>query len=312
MWFVIQLEEYLNRSNDREVVDALKPKVLELFKYFESYTNNDGLLEKLDSWVFVEWSKANKFVQDVNYPTNMLYSAALKATSNMYNLPELNSKADKINAEILKQSYNGQFFVDNAIRNKNGELKITKNISEVCQYYAFYFNIATPETHSELWNNLVNHFGPQRRADNKFPKVHFANSFPGNYLRLELLSRDKRASKILDESIDFFSYMAERTGTLWEHKKPEASCNHGFASHTVHFLYRDVLGIFDIDIIRKKITLQFSDLDLESCNGQIPVGDEVIALEWKKKGNDIHYKVSAPEGYKVDIVNLSGLKLIEQ
>lgn len=31
----------------------------------------------------------------------------------------------------------------------------------------------------------------------------------------------------------FFLEMAEKTGTLWEHNKPTASCNHGFASHVI-------------------------------------------------------------------------------
>lgn len=312
MWFVIQLEEYLKRSNDRELVDALQPKVMKLLKYFEPFINDDGLLEKLDNWIFVEWSAANSFVQDVNYPTNMLYSATLEAAANLYNIPELKSSAANIRKEIQSQSFNGQFFVDNAVRNKNGELLATTNISEVCQYYAFYFNIATPITHSDLWNKMLSDFGPQRKADNKFPKVHFANSFPGNYMRLELLSRDEKASKLLEESIDFFSYMAERTGTLWENISPNASCNHGFASHTVHFLYRDVLGIYDIDVLNKKITLQFSDLSLSSCKGQIPVGNEIIALEWKKEGNSIQYKINAPKEFELEIKNLSGLNLVKQ
>ena len=69
MWFVIELQEYLVRSGDRELVDALKPKVFALLEYFKPFQNDDGLLENLSSWVFVEWSKANGFVQDVNYPS---------------------------------------------------------------------------------------------------------------------------------------------------------------------------------------------------------------------------------------------------
>ncbi len=63
-------------------------------------------------------------------------------------------------------------------------------------------------------------------------------------LRMELLSRDGRSQQILDESIAYLLYMAERTGTLWENVGAEASCNHGFASHIVHTLYRDVLGVY--------------------------------------------------------------------
>jgi alpha-L-rhamnosidase len=45
-------------------VDALRPRVLHLLDYFKKFRNEDGLLEKLDGWVFVEWSDANRFVQE--------------------------------------------------------------------------------------------------------------------------------------------------------------------------------------------------------------------------------------------------------
>ena len=61
MWFVIELEEYLARSNDRQMIKALEPKVNALLDYFARYENEDELLENLEKWVFVEWSKANDF-----------------------------------------------------------------------------------------------------------------------------------------------------------------------------------------------------------------------------------------------------------
>jgi len=311
MWFVIELEEYLYRSNDREMVDALQPKVLNLINYFEQFKNNDGLLESLDSWIFVEWSRANRFVHDVNYPTNMLYSAMLEAAAKMYQLPELQQQSNQIKSVIQKQSFNGDFFVDNAIREENGELKVTNNTTEVCQYYAFYFNVATPTSHPELWRKLVDDFGPERKNNNAFPEVHFANAFIGNYLRLELLSRYKESKQILTESIDFFDYMAERTGTLWEHISTSASCNHGFASHIVHLFYRDVLGIHSISSAEKIVTVQFSDIEILTCKGQIPLGDEFIQLEWKKNKTKIEYKLNVPQDYKVEIQNLTDFKLVE-
>ena len=84
MWFVLQLAEYADRSGDRELVESLRPRVLKLLEYFRQFENQDGLLEKLPSWVFVEWSQANKFVQDVNYPSNMLYAGMLDAADRLY------------------------------------------------------------------------------------------------------------------------------------------------------------------------------------------------------------------------------------
>ncbi len=144
LWFVLELDEYLARSGDRALIDALKPKVLALFEYFRPFRNADGLLEKLDSWVFVEWSKANGFVQDVNYPSNMLYAAALTAAAGMYGLPELEREAAAVREVVKKQSFAGEFFTDNAVR-ENGSLRVPRTAPSL-PYYAFYFAARPPAT----------------------------------------------------------------------------------------------------------------------------------------------------------------------
>jgi alpha-L-rhamnosidase len=301
LWFVIELEEYWQRSGDREMVDALRHRVLDLFKYFQRFKNQDGLLEKLESWVFVEWSAANSFVQDVNYPSNMLYARALVAAGRIYNLPELVRDGEKIRATIRAQSFDGQFFVDNAVR-RDGRLQVTTNRTEVCQYFAFYFDVATPDSHSELWQRLRQDFGPQRKQTRKFPEVHPANAFVGNVLRLELLSRNGLAQQLLDESLAYQLYMVERTGTLWENDGAYASCNHGFASHGgVHVLYRDVLGLREIDSVNKRVAVRFTDTGLQWCRGHVPTPHGPVALNWRKVDGQLRYEVSAPAGYKVDV-----------
>ena len=311
LWFVVQLEEYLQRSGDRELVDALKPKVLALFDYFKRFQNEDGLLEKLERWVFVEWSEANRFVQDVNYPSNMLYAGALAGAGRMYDLPELIRQADAVRDVVRGQSFDGAFFVDNALRKDTG-LEVTRNRSEVCQYFAFFFDVATPESHPELWRKLRDEFGPNRAETKAHPEIHAANSFVGNMLRFELLSRYGRCQQILDESIDYLLYMAERTGTLWENVHANASCNHGFASHIVHTLYRDVLGLYEVDTVNKRIRLRFGDVTLAHCEGAIPTPDGPIALEWRIENGRLTYRLSAPDGYAVEVENPGGRALTRQ
>jgi len=301
LWFIIELEEYLQRSGDREMVDALRGRVLNLFKYFQRFRNSDGLLEKLESWVFVEWSAANSFVQDVNYPSNMLFARALVAAGKMYKQPDLVRDGEKIRETIRSQGFDGQFFVDNAVR-RDGKLCVTTNRTEVCQYFAFYFDVATPESHPELWQRLRQHFGPQRKQTRKFPEIHPANAFVGNVLRLELLSRNGLARQLLDESLAYQLYMVERTGTLWENDGAYASCNHGFASHGgVHVLYRDVLGLREIDSVNRRVVVRFTDTGLQWCRGQVPTPHGPVALDWRKVDGKLRYDVSAPAGYKVEV-----------
>ena len=311
LWFVVELEEYLDRSGDQELVQALRPRVLKLLEFFKGFENDAGLLEKLPSWVFVEWSAANSFVQDVNFPSNMLYARALAAAARLYEQPELARKSDRLRGVIRQLSFDGQFFVDNAVR-KDGKLQVTRNRTEVCQYFAFYFDLATPETHAKLWQTLVTDFGPQRKETKQWPEIHPANAFIGNQLRFELLSRYSRGQQILDEAIGYWLYMADRTVTLWENNGAEASCDHGFASHAAHVFIRDVLGLYQVDPIHKTIQLRLADVKLDWCLGAIPVPDGVIRLDWRKADGKIGYHLETPPGYKVEISNLSGKELLKR
>ena len=302
MWFVLQLEEYLHRSGDREMIDDAKIRVYALIDYFKQFINEDGLLEKLTRWVFVEWSHANNLVQDVNYPSNMLYAQMLDVAGRLYDDPTLNKQAEQIRETIRKQSFDGEYFIDNAIRNKDGKLELSGEHTEVCQYYAFYTGTATPDSHFDLWKRLRDEFGPIRKQTNAYPDVRFANAFVGNYLRNELLSNEGLSEQILKETVDFYLPMVELTGTLWENMTIVASCNHGFASHIAHVLYRDVLGVYNISPTEKTVTLRIIDSGLEHCQGSIPVNEESVDIEWTKEKNKFNVTLSLPEGYNYKVI----------
>lgn len=234
LWLVLELGEYYKRSQDYELIEKFRSKINSLFLFFERYENSDSLLEDLPGWNFVEWSKANNFVNGVNYPTNMLYVAALSTAGELYD-EAYSEKARKIKQNILEQSFNGTFFVDNAIR-KNGKLELTDNISEVCQYYAFFLNIATKESHNKLFNLLMNDFGPHRDYTKTYCMVHPAAPFIGYFLRLDILSQVGRYDELKENIESYYYNMACKTGTLWEHADTRASCSHGFSSYILCWL----------------------------------------------------------------------------
>ena len=242
LWLVLQLEEYLARSGDRPLIDAFEEKVRGLFRYFDGCRNADGLLEDLDGWVFVEWSAANRFTAGVNYPTNMLWAAALDAAGRLYGDGAWRRQAEHVRAAVAAQSFDGRFFRDQAVR-ESGRLVPAPHRTEVAQYYAFTFGLATPETHGALWETLRRDFGPRRDAATTYPEVAPAAMLNGTFLRLELLLRTGHAAQALDEAVAYFLPMAEATGTLWEHHAPSASCCHGFASWLAVLLCRAVFGV---------------------------------------------------------------------
>ena len=301
MFFVLQLDEYMRlRGGDEKLAAALKPRVLELVDFISRYRNSDGLLEKLPRWVFVEWSAANGFVQDVNYPNNMIWAATLEAVDRLYGRPELKAEAAKMKDAIRSQSWTGEWFCDNAVRQKDGTLKISGECTETCQYYAFYFGTATPESHPVLYRRLVDEFGPGRVAAGRYPKIHPSAPFIGNFLRLDWLGRNGHARRLLDEMPGYFLYMAKRTGTIWENadSSDNGSCCHGFASHVSVFLVRDVMGVREIDHVRK--TVSFTppdDVPVDYCEVDLPVGKDMLKLGWRRKDGLVEQIVSLPKGW---------------
>ena len=232
MWYILELRDYWKRTGDTQMVVLSKEKVYGLVKFFEKYYNEYGLLEDLESWVFIEWSMCNDkdYIRGLNYPSNMLWAAALEVVAELYNDPELAEKADAMKKAICELAWNGEFFEDNAVRDEKGNLVRTGHTTETCQYYAFYFDTASRTDYPELFEKLLTKFGPKRDVSSVYPKVYQSNAIVGNYLRLELLLRYGYTDQVLAECCDFFLDMADMTGTLWEHARLTNSLNHGFAS----------------------------------------------------------------------------------
>ena len=104
MWFVLELEEYLERTGDRATIGRAKERVYGVVDYFANYLNKDGLLEKLDKWVFVDYSFSNKCVQDISYPSNMLYAEMLDAVARLYGDKALAEQASHIRKVVDRKS----------------------------------------------------------------------------------------------------------------------------------------------------------------------------------------------------------------
>ena len=192
-------------------------------------------MENLESWVFLEWSKANEFIQGVNFLSNRMYALAVKCAAEIYNDKKLAIRYEKMKQTICKLSFNGEFFVDQALRDKDNKLVLTNNISETCQYYAFWTGIADKNTYSELYKTLLEHFS-NRDAEKEYPNVYPSNAFIGRLIRMDYFLSQKEYETVLKEAKTYYLPMAERTGTLWENLTTVASCNHGFSGYIAYLL----------------------------------------------------------------------------
>lgn len=293
MWYIIELRDFGLRTGDQSIIEKSRGKVEGILRFLQKYENESGLLENLDGWVFLEWSRANdkNFIEGVNYPTNMLYALSLEMAGTMYDNCDWIMRAEQIRKEIRIQSYNGKFFEDNRVR-QNGVLQLLGHTSETCQYYAFFSKVATPELYPELYHTMLERFGAARDEEKIYPAVYKSNAFIGNYLRLIILAENGMKGKISTECLQYFYHMAVKTGTLWENDKPTASLDHCFASYAANLIVDYMIGFKALhgnEILFSKAACSMD------CEIHIPVGEELLIY---KRINGVE-KMVIPNGYRI-------------
>lgn len=233
MWYILEVEEYLlcrNKSIDRE---AFRDSIYGLLGFYARHENEDGLLENLPAWNFVEWSRANQWVFNVNYPTNFLYARVLEAVYNIFGDEDCLEKCARVRKTAIEQSFDGKLFCDHSVRDGEGKLVRCGDISEICQYYAILFaGIDTSKPEYEYMMNLIeNVFGAIRKEP--MPEIEEINAFIGVYLRLEAMLKLKKYDLVLNDIETFFGNMEKLTGTLWENRSVTGSLDHGFACYAL-------------------------------------------------------------------------------
>ncbi len=241
MWYILECADHLLERNPTEDREKFRPSIEKLLKFYGEYENEDGLLERLPSWNFVEWSAANRWTADVNYPTNFLYAQVLRRASDLYGDESLRQKAEKIAKTAAAQSMKDGMFRDHALRDGDGNLILQDDCSEICQYYAVLFGGVELKDYPLLRHRILNVFGAERKED--LPEVEPINAFIGVYLRLEALLKIGAYEQVLTDVREFFGAMEQETGTLWEYREGKGSRDHGFASYALPAMAKAVEGL---------------------------------------------------------------------
>ena len=288
LWYILILCELLKKNKINEYLDIATRKIYESLNFFKKFENPDGLLEDLEGWIFVEWSAANRqdFVCGVNYPTNMLYYKVLQTVAHTFNDGALQCKSEQLKKNILIQSYDGQFFQDNRVRER-GILELKGHISEACQYFAFFSGVATRESHKELFNLLLHDFGVFRDQKKVFPEIDGANIITGLLMRLDLLNQCGEHRRVIQEVQEIFGVMAANTHTLWEKVSPSNSCNHCIASYGARILLCAMTGVEEYG--DDGISFSHNYCSDYNCTIQFPYKNSFVMVELKDGNRVIKY-----------------------
>ncbi len=276
-WTILDIIKHVDYVDNDELFESFKPQIERSLEYLKNYENEFGLLENLDGWVFIEWSKANDYIDGIHFPTNMLYYGTLLNYAKKIGNNDLLEKAEKIKKTIIELSFNGEFFEDHLLR-KDGKAVRVGEVSETCQYFAFFFGIADKENFTKLYNIIINDLGIKRDINKVYPSLVSSNLITGMYLREEILFKEGEHALMLDEIKQIYYPMAVQTGTLWECIDSSAtySFNHGLTSCVASWIVKAVSG-FNSD---KLGTYEFNPTKVNvKCELEIPMLDSFISFK---------------------------------
>ncbi len=228
MWYVLEVRDFVLKRGHANEKENFRASITGVLDFLSRYENEEGLLEDLPSWNFVEWSRANEWTKNVNYPTNFLYVGVLLAAYELYGDETYKQKALAVREKTKKLAFDGEKFIDHAVRDENGVLMNMTHFSEAGQYYAMLFgDISLEKTeYQRLKTHIENGFS----AFSEHPDFVPVNAFIGRYLRMQTLMMLEKYDILLENIKTFFLGMAQTTGTLWEYKDGKGSKDHGFAS----------------------------------------------------------------------------------
>lgn len=270
MWYILEVEEYIHVRGNEEKKELFRQSIYDLLAFYRQYENEDGLLERLPSWNFVEWSKANDWTEDVNYPTNFLYAKVLECVALLYGDEECRIRCAQVRKKTIESSFRDGYFRDHSVRDEHGNLVLCEDASEAGQYYAVLFGgiDLNSDTYCYLKSLILNVFSPQRTEN--VEEIFPVNMFIGAYLRLEVLLKMKEYALVLKDVVGFFGNMEAYTGTLWEYKTHKGSYDHGFASYAAV-------------VIGKALEETYKPLPFWSWNDKLETKGLTEQIQWMKE-----------------------------
>ena len=243
MFYILEVEEYITQRGHENFKELFKKQIYDLLTFYKQYENEDGLIERLPSWNFVEWGTANDWIQDVSYPTNFLYSKVLEKVGMLYDDNNCLARSKQVRETAHRQSFNGTYFLDHSVRNVDGKLELQGHVSEVGQYYAVLFGNVNlnDDTYKELRNLILHIFSPERKPGAE--EVLEFNMIMGAYMRMEVLLKHQEYKLLTNDIKLMFGHMEEKTGTLWEYRIHKGSYDHGICAYVAHAIQKSLDGL---------------------------------------------------------------------
>ncbi len=309
LWWVQAVLDVVRFDRDAEFAARFCPNVARLLDWFEPFENEDGLLQNVPGWIFIDWANIGK--EGICAPLNATYYIALAAAAELAHLGGFERWAEdcRRRAERVANAFHEEFwhdarrlYVDNVVAGEP-----TAMFSQHTQAIAVVAGLARGEL-GDLMRRAV--------EDDNLVRTEPYFSF---YL-LEALGRVGLAAKgaefvrerwgaMLEAGATSFFEEWQTSGTFRQGRwvaRPRSHC-HAWSAAPTAWLSRYVLGV-RADTVGGPVCIEPQPCGLAWARGTVPTRLGPVGVDWRVEGEQLRVDVTAARGTGLDCREPAGFE----
>ena len=307
--WIFALGEYVRFTGDLALVDEVFPSALRLLDWFHRFVDENGLLNNVPEWNFVDWAQVDRRGEGTAY--NALYYRALRTGEDLARAVAMPLVSQRLRsrAESLREAINARLwdeksgvYVDCYVDGRQ-----SKRISQQSNAACIACGVAPRERWDRIFRTIldgsrltvtaVGMTGAPEPPTPPFDEelhVVLAQPYFMHHVHRALVDAG-RYDYLLDNIRLRWGAMIEAGATtIWEVWHPQASQCHGWSTTPTFDLSTEVLGVAPLAPGFSRFRIAPQPVDLSWAKGVFPTVKGDVAVSWSRDDRSFRLETSLP------------------
>lgn len=314
--WVFALGEYVRFTGDLALIVEVFPSALRLLDWFQRFVDENGLLNNVPEWNFVDWAQVDRRGEGTAY--NALYYRALRVGEELARALQMPLVAERLasRAEALREAINARLwdeergvYVDACLDGVKSR-RISQQSNAVC--------IANGIAPRKRWDRifksilddsklLVTAVGMTGAPEPEAPPfdeerhVVLAQPYFMHHVHRALVAAGRHDDLLRNIRRRWGAMLDAGATTIWEVWHPLASQCHGWSTTPTFDLSSEVLGVAPLATGFERVRIAPQTVDLAWAKGIFPTVKGDVAVSWRRDGGSFSLGASLPPGTTAEI-----------
>ena len=317
LYWLMAIRAYVRYTGDVAIVSELYPGIEKALAWFEHHLDNDGLLNNLPHWLFVDWAAVDKQGQSTVINAQYVHTLEMCAElAELYGLPARaatwRDRAAQVKAAINQHLWDEArgVYVDARLDGVPSR-RTSQHANGICLAYGLVppervatvvAAITDPARVKLTPTGMGMGAGAEPLPFDEEQDLTLTQPFFAHHVHRGLIEAGRLDAVLTNIRERWGAMLAEGSATIWELWHPWASQCHAWATTPTFDLSSYVLGVTPLADGFAQVQIAPQTGDLAWARGRVPTPQGEIEVAWEWAQQSFHLTVTAPEAIIVQIV----------